>query len=166
MALPVAALFLAASALRTVGNIKANFDQAYEEERNAREMRIQKDYADFVKKQELQLVNRKYAHLYGSQATSYASSGVDAGTGSAAMTLGDAIYSATEEAYRVSRRYDEEIRMLDAKVDRSGRLSSNLRDPLTNLLQIGTGTLDALGSYALGSGTTHIGAGPQGSTRR
>jgi hypothetical protein len=162
MALP--ALFIASMALRTVGNIKANLDQAAMEEQNAKEMRLQAQYAEWVKKQEIGLVDRKFSRLAGEQTMAYVAGGVDAGSGSAAMTLADTLYVGAEEALRVKNRYDEEIRMANARASRSGALSANLRDPLTNLLQIGSIGLDGTANM-LAASSRFAGEGPQGKTR-
>jgi hypothetical protein len=130
--------------MRGIGQFKANMDQANAEDANASFYREQAEFARIAGERSADIFNRETKQLMGEIGSAYAKAGVDTTAVSGALAV-SLLYRQQEEI-AIKREADLNVRLAMLRANNSAKNASNLRDPLTNILQLGGSTLQAIGS--------------------
>lgn len=137
MALPLA-LMAAGTVTQMGGQLAANIEQAIAEQQNAAFFRIQTQYARESAERAERLAGFDYAFKIGQQVGNFAASGVDAGSGSASMTVGGSIANYMSELAAIRRKGDIDVKLASMRGTQASNTADTLNSGSYNLLQAGT----------------------------
>lgn len=152
MAIP-AALMKIGTGVQIVGQLMGNMAQASAQLKNARYLEKQAQFAREAARRAVRISEQEYATKYGNQAGAYAASGVDVGSGSAALLLGQTYAAAIEEVAAIKKRGEMEFELAMGRAELNRKEGNMLRSPLLNLAQAGTTFLNNYtASEAFGQG--------------
>lgn len=138
-------LMAAGTVMQMGGQYAANMAQARAERRNAKFYDEQADFARIAAQRQEALAEFDWTHKIGEQVGNYAAAGVDAGSGSAALTVGGSIANALSEIWAIKKKGDIETKLARLRGVQAGETATQLGSSTYNLMQAG-GTL--LNSYA------------------
>lgn len=144
MASPVGmALMGAGAVLKTIGQIKANNDQAEAELKNASFYREQAAYAREVGDRQKNLFDDASQVLYGEQLSGFAKAGVD--TSSSSFFMAKQMLSRQQESHAITREADMNVRIASLRADQAKQTADALTDPTNQFLQVAGGLASAAG---------------------
>lgn len=150
-------LMAAGTVMQMGGQYAANMEQARLEKQNAKFYEEQAEFARVAAMRQEAIAGFEYTHRIGEQIGNYAASGVDAGSGSAAITIGGTVANALNEIWSIKKKGDIETKLARLRGVQSADTAKMLSSGGYNLMQ-GAGTL--LNNYAntQGFGTLKKGA--------
>lgn len=134
---------MAGAGLQVISQLSANYANAKASIANAKFLDEQADFARSSMFRSMRIAEQEYAAKYGAQASAYAGSGVDTGSGSAALVLAGTLSSAIEELYAIKQRGEIDIKLARSRAGLERTQAANLTNPLTNLSQAGGTLLNA-----------------------
>ena len=137
MAVPLV-LMAAGTLMQIAGQYSANMAQALEEEKNAAFYREQAKYARQSALRAEDLAGFEYTYKIGQQVGDYAASGVDAGSGSAAVTVGGSIAQFLGEISAIRKKGDLDVKLATMRGVSSDRTANILKSDRYNIMQAGT----------------------------
>ena len=140
MAIP-AALMGAGTTIQAIGQIGANLQQAITERANQKFYKQQAEYAQESALRAERLAGFEYAYKIGQQVGDYAASGVDAGSGSAATTIGGSIANEIGEIAAIRKKGALDTALARMRGTQAGQTADTLGSFGYNFLQTGASIL-------------------------
>jgi hypothetical protein len=129
-----AALMAVGTVINGYGKIKANLDQAKEEQLNAGFYRYQADYAQRAGDRQKTIFDRQSQIQYGEQFSAFAKAGID--TQSSSIFMASEMLYRQQESNAIKEETDFNVRLATMRAEQSDRTAKALKDPMNNFLQV------------------------------
>ncbi len=129
--------------LQIISQISANYAQAKAQLENAKFLEKQADFARSAMFRSIRIAEQEYSTKFGQQASAFAGSGVDVGSGSAALLLAGTYAAGIEEIYNIKKRGDLDISLARSRAALNRTEAKNLTSLETNLFQAGGTAMNA-----------------------
>jgi hypothetical protein len=131
-------------AMQGYGRVKANLDQAMEEEMNAGFYREQAEFSRKAGDRQKDIFDRESEVLYGEQLSAFAKAGVD--TSSNSLFMAKTMLFRDQESNAIKEEADFRTRLAMLRADQAQRTADSLSDPFNNAMQVFGMGLNAAGS--------------------
>lgn len=132
--------------MKSYGEYQANQDQADAEERNAAFYREQAAFAKKAAERQRTIFDRESVILHGQQVGAFAKAGVD--TQHSSRFLAQQVMFRQQESQAIKDEGDMNVRLANLRGEQADETARQLRDPTTNLLNMG-GNVAQFGSSVL-----------------
>lgn len=137
-------LLVLGTAMQAYGRVKANLDQAAEEEMNAGWYREQAEFSRIAGDRQKSIFDRESQVLYGEQGSAFAKAGVD--TSSSSLYMAKQMLVRDQESDSIKVEADFRTRLAMLRADQAQRTADDLSDPMNNAMQVFTMGVGAAGS--------------------
>lgn len=154
-------LMAVGTGVQILGGWYSNMQQAQAERENQAYYLEQEKYAMESARRAERLAGFEYAYKIGNQVGAYAASGIDTGSGSAAITIGGSIANEISEVAAIRRKGEMDMRLARLRANQSGRTADTVGSAGYNLMQ---GLTTGLGNYAKSEGFGSWNSGRTGIT--
>lgn len=147
------AIMVAGTTLSLIGQYNSNLSQAEQERQNAAFYEDQAQFARLSTARAEALASFDYSFKMGSQIGAFAASGIDVGSGSAAITIGGSIKQAVDELFAIKKKGELDFNLARMRGNIAGENAALLSSAGYNLMQAGATALNAYGkSEGFGGG--------------